>query len=75
MATKNKGKVNKKITLCVVLNFAQSFLLNIKVTFEPSFLPIGKLGRKVCPVDCVITHKSCTFELNKSLRRPQRDMA
>ena len=50
------------MTLCVELNFAQSFLLNKKVEFEPSFLPIGKLGAKVCPVDCVITRKNCTFE-------------
>ena len=44
-------------------NFAQSFLLYIKVEFEPSFLPIGKPGAKISPVDCVITHKNCTFEL------------
>ena len=62
MEIKNKGQFNKKITLCVEFNFAQSFLLNIKVEFEPSFLPSGKLGRKMSPVDCVITHKNCTFE-------------
>ena len=50
------------MTLCVELNFAQSFLLNIKVEFEPSFLPIGKLGRKVSPVDCEITLENYFFE-------------
>ena len=49
------------MTLCVELNFAQSFLLNKKVEFEPSFLPIGKLGKKTSPVDCEITVKINTF--------------
>ena len=44
------------------IKLCTEFLLNIKVEFEPSFLPIGKLGRKASPVDCVITHNNCTFE-------------
>ena len=50
------------MTLCVELNFAQSFLLNKKVEFEPSFLPIGKLGKKTSPVDCEITLENYFFE-------------
>ncbi len=49
------------MTLCVELNFAQSFSLYIKVEYEPSFLPIGKLGAKISPVDCGITVKINTF--------------
>ncbi len=49
------------MTLCVGFNFVQSFLLNKKVEFEPSFLPIGKLGKKTSPVDCEITVKINTF--------------
>ena len=51
----------KNILCALCLYFAQSFLLYIKVEFEPSFLPIGKPGRKISPVDCVITRKNCTF--------------
>ena len=62
MATKNKGKVNKKITLCVRFNFAQSFSLYKKAEYEPSFLPIGKPGGKISPVDCEITLENYFFE-------------
>ena len=54
-------KTYKNILCALFYNFAQSFLLYIKVEFEPSFLPIGKLGRKISPVDCVITRKNYFF--------------
>ena len=61
MVIKNKGEVNKKMTLCVGFNFAQSFLY-IKLIFSRSYLAVGEPVGKVCPVDCEITEK------NKHLR-------
>ena len=49
------------MTLCDELNFAQSFLY-IKLIFSRSYLAVGELVGKVCPVDCEMTEK------NKHLR-------
>ena len=56
------SELNTKIYSVHCVKLCTEFFIYIKVTFEPSFLPIGKLGRKASPVDCVITRKSCTFE-------------
>ena len=55
-------KLNTKIYSVHCSTTLHRVFLYIKVEFDPSFLPIGKLGRKASPVDCVITHKNCTFE-------------
>ena len=55
-------KLNTKIYSVHCSTTLHRVFLYIKVEFDPSFLPIGKLVVKVCPVDCVITHKNCTFE-------------
>ena len=54
--------INTKIYSVHCVYTLHRVFLYIKVEFDPSFLPIGKLGRKASPVDCVITHKNCTFE-------------
>ena len=54
--------INTKIYSVHCSTTLHRVFLYIKVEFEPSFLPIGKPGRKASPVDCIITHKNCTFE-------------
>ena len=55
-------KLNTKIYSVHCSTTLHRVFLYIKVEFEPSFLPIGKPGRKTSPVDCVITHKNCIFQ-------------
>ena len=54
-------KLNTKIYSVHCSTTLHRVFLYIKVEFDPSFLPIGKLGREMCPVDCVITRKNYFF--------------
>ena len=53
--------INTKIYSVHCVYTLHRVFLYTKVEFEPSFLPIGKPGTKISPVDCVITHKNCAF--------------
>ena len=51
-----------KRQLCALnLTLHRVFFVIQRVTFESSFLPIGKLSRKISPVDCIITWENYFF--------------
>ena len=55
--------INTKIYSVHCVYTLHRVFLYTKVEFEPSFLPIGKPGTKISPVDCIITRENCTFAL------------